>query len=264
MQHVAETPISYPGFVESEQISSIRSTATRLASTSLPILISGEVGTGRRTLARALTNARSAGTYKELHPASSPDKDLIEISKEKVHTLILNFDDFSEGHRQLIAKAHRSARFPLIATMHSAALRQTTEIQEIFGSTHLALPPLSQRPTDIPKWFQLFASEAPSSEVAAALRNWKGNLLQLKNTIERAHALFSSPFNWLELLADESNSPIDRQETITIEPLQEAIAAFRLARINQAMTACGGNRTEAAKMLGISRRQLVRHLNSGV
>jgi DNA-binding NtrC family response regulator len=80
--------------------------------------------------------------------------------------------------------------------------------------------------------------------------NWPGNVRELEHIIERV-VILSKP----ELL--DMGCFLHEPEfaaSADLEPEQERI------RIEQALESCGGNRTKACRMLGISRRTLYNKL----
>jgi DNA-binding NtrC family response regulator len=97
---------------------------------------------------------------------------------------------------------------------------------------------------------------APIAEDALELLRsyrWPGNVRELKNVLERAVLLSDGPIEARHLTFDTSAAP----------PPQEAapVSGGELERIRRALDRCAGNQTEAAKLLGISRRMLAYRLD---
>ncbi len=93
--------------------------------------------------------------------------------------------------------------------------------------------------------------------------DWPGNVRELENSIERAFALARTGEIMIEDLPDrlrtfkrveERTDPAARGDGETIEELERH-------HIEQTLIAAGGNKTQAAEMLGISRRSLYRKLS---
>lgn len=137
------------------------------------------------------------------------------------------------------------------------------------------VPPLRDRPDDIPLMAMHFVkvfAQKQGSEVRSiapdALRvmmghPWPGNVRQLRNAIERAVVFSSGQELTLASLPSEIS---ERQSTATTLKGPETVEAVRpgksLAEIERdlvlnALKECRGNQTEAAKLLGISRNQMV-------
>lgn len=134
------------------------------------------------------------------------------------------------------------------------------------------LPPLRERPEDISRlamvFLQHFCSRHSrplktfSKELEETLRRlpWPGNIRQLRNTIERmvllAPGKILSPSDLPPHLATETSS---RNGDIRDMPLARA----EWALIQHAISKAGGNKAEAARRLGISRRTLHYMLKRG-
>ncbi len=138
----------------------------------------------------------------------------------------------------------------------------------------LALPPLRERPGDIPAltahFLELFNREngknmTISEEAMAALcaYPWPGNIRELRNCVERMVVLCREP------MISTENVPVEIREGtmpgITKTVLSGApscdLEKNEKLLISRALNECGGNRTKAAEKLGISRRTLHRKLN---
>ena len=149
----------------------------------------------------------------------------------------------------------------------------------------IGLPPLRDRVEDIPllavhfldRAFAEMGRAAPypslSSETIYLLEGfpWKGNVRELRNIMTRVATLLPPdtkrifPFHILPHLGDvgelqRSSAPeraaggIVLRQGISIDEAEEVL-------INEALNQTGGNRTKAAKLLGISLRTLRRKLN---
>lgn len=123
---------------------------------------------------------------------------------------------------------------------------------------NLRIPPLRERPEDIPLLASLFLSELVPDLQAGLIRrlsrlpclrdyHWPGNVREFKNFMERfavLHPAFPDPVGLMTSLFEP---PADR-------PCHETEAIAR------ALREAGGNRAEAARRLGISRSTLWRKL----
>lgn len=130
------------------------------------------------------------------------------------------------------------------------------------------VPPLRDRPGDILPLVRTFLSTRErgssvrlSPSAATALENfaWPGNVRELRNVVERAFILARGDVILPEHLPERLQSSQEtRNEPSLMRPLEET---QRLA-IFQALRECGGNKTHAAKVLGISRRTLLNRLKA--
>lgn len=139
------------------------------------------------------------------------------------------------------------------------------------------LPSLRQRPEDLPLLTRYLLDEIcrtngfeprkidPSLLEALAQYDWPGNVRELRNVLESVVVLSGKN----TLTADDLPERIRRpriQADSDDDQQAEADDDLNLNRLSRqmilkALESCGGNRTEAAKQLGISRRTLHRRLN---
>jgi DNA-binding NtrC family response regulator len=167
----------------------------------------------------------------------------------------------------------------------------------------LWLPPLRDRPRELPVLAQMFLSEAceragrpamalsPEAMIALASHGWPGNVRELKNLMDYAAAAFAEsvlqPWHLEDRLAgselpvdDAADTPSQRLRMPLRAPAEPTLAApkeFRSlaeeieelerARIAQALEAAGGNQTQAARLIHMPLRtfmnKLKRHGLSG-
>lgn len=136
----------------------------------------------------------------------------------------------------------------------------------------ISLPPLRDRPEDIERLVDHFLGELsatyqrPRPAADRKLMNflqsyhWPGNIRQLRNCVESMFVLADSPTLTMDDLPtmicgdNRWNSVrIDVPQGLTLEDVERAVVCQTLDR-------CQGNRTQAAKSLGISVRTLQRRL----
>lgn len=132
------------------------------------------------------------------------------------------------------------------------------------------LPPLRDRKEDIPVLATHFLNSfckreskhlVCSDEVFDVFTRypWPGNVRQLKNTIERAVVMSPGPRVTINHLPDEIR-------TYSSEAMQgqgdgvQLLRSTELQAIQDALIACNGNKSSAARKLGISRKALYSHL----
>ena len=120
----------------------------------------------------------------------------------------------------------------------------------------LSIPPLRQRPEDVAELVQHFNAQlssrlglppltvTPADLVRLATYPWPGNVRELRNLIERSLILGSLPVhNQVQGMAD---------------PLPLSLAEVEKRHILAVLDQCGGNKTHAATLLGVSRKTLDR------
>ncbi len=143
---------------------------------------------------------------------------------------------------------------------------------------HLELPPLRERRDDVLLLAESFLTTFAhgmgrgrmtfSRAAREALReyHWPGNIRELENEVERAVALAYSSKIYLDDLSEEIRreaSPARCPDPVL--GAEQAPPPGRLKRLERdailaCLAECGGNRTRAARMLGISRESLRRKL----
>jgi DNA-binding NtrC family response regulator len=137
----------------------------------------------------------------------------------------------------------------------------------------IELPPLRQRSEDIPLlvnyFLQKFAESAKHrvegihAEALAALKSysWPGNIRELEHTIERAVLLGKGPMIGMD---DLPANLTDRGESAAVvaQALARQLTLHDLERefIGKVLESTHGNKTEAAKVLGVDRTTLYRKL----
>jgi DNA-binding NtrC family response regulator len=135
----------------------------------------------------------------------------------------------------------------------------------------IEVPPLRERQGDIPQLAQHFLerlnkdNDTAKTFTPAALDRleqhpWPGNVRELKNAIERAHIIAADriepeflPLRDLVTAASEPSNPL---------PVGSSIADVERQLILATMERCGGNKTRAAEILGISLKTLYNKLGS--
>ncbi len=139
----------------------------------------------------------------------------------------------------------------------------------------IEMPPLRERPEDLPVLAEHFLARSAkrlgkpvmslSAEALVVIQRyaWKGNVRELENFIERCVALNSGGAIGVELLPEAMVREIPQareadRSTCTIPPqgfdVEAYMAALKGFILHQALERCDGNRTRAARLLGMSFR----------
>jgi DNA-binding NtrC family response regulator len=274
------------------------------------VLLTGETGTGKELLARALHEAspRAAGPLVAVNCAAIPTH-LLE--SELFGHERGAFTDAHQTKRGLFEEADRGTLFldeighlplalqgKLLRVLEEKRIRRVgaTEARavdvRIVAATHvdlreavergdfredlyyrlnvivLDLPPLRARGNDVEQLAEAFVVSlaaryglpAPplTPEVRTALRrhHWPGNVRELRHALERA-LLLSAP----GALDPAALLPPARPARAGAVPERAPLATIIAAAVNAAMDRCGGNKSAAARELGISRQRLQRILD---
>jgi len=247
------------------------------------VLLTGEISTGKTVLAHWLhdQSARSAGPFIVLSCTEvTCDEDAIaafggatggcRAELARGGTLVLEeVGDLPAGAQRLLysllvregttIRAVATTQRTLAGLVERGAFEP--QLYELLAQVVLEVPALRNRPDDLMPLAEHFAkqvgAQGPLRLSAAALARlrsypWPGNVLELRNAIERALRLAGDG----ELLAE--HLPSDPLPLGTGEGrLREHVDGVERDAIIKALADSNHNQTHAAKRLGISRRALI-------
>jgi DNA-binding NtrC family response regulator len=166
----------------------------------------------------------------------------------------------------------------IIAATHvdlSAAVARREFREDLYHRLNVVpveLPPLRARRDDIPllarHFLAHFAREydlpppalTADAERALAARDWPGNVRELRNLMERTLLLTSK--RTLQPDDFEDNARSHPHVSTGEIPFPATLAAVTRATAQAMLAFCGGNKSEAARRLGISRPRLQRILDA--
>jgi DNA-binding NtrC family response regulator len=157
---------------------------------------------------------------------------------------------------------------PLYDRMDDGTFRQDLLFR--INTVEIELPPLRDRGDDVlllaRRFLDEYAAKYDASvegfteEARAALRDyhWPGNVRELKHTVERAVILSEADCIGPDDLRFSAPSPEAASEDARLDTLD--LDQLEQAAVRQALSKHGGNVSEAARELGISRRALYRRI----
>jgi Nif-specific regulatory protein len=139
----------------------------------------------------------------------------------------------------------------------------------------ITIPPLRERKEDIPllvsyflkKFSKRFQSLEPSiTPYALELLNryeWPGNVRELQNEVERAMAMAgpNHPITALELSDRMKPTTACKMQNHRGETLSEVVERIEKQMITEALSRYKGNRSQAARTLGVTRQGLLNKIN---
>ncbi len=277
-------------------LGAIRS-AMGVAASQVPVILSGEIGSGKYNLARIIHSAsRSGGAWHSISCASLQDVDVENLigtlsGSEGRSGSVLFLDEIAEltdtaqikllqilqmlERRPLLEERESGASMRLVAATNRAlaTIVERGEFRrELFWRLNvfsLAIPPLRQRAGDIAILAKLFLHRANPRRMFTpmALRTmgaytFPGNVMELENLVTR---LAIAPLGTGNSLIDV---PDVRRHLMVVPTEGEQPTSgwkssreeARRAMILKTIAAAGGNRAEAARRLGITTRALQYHI----
>jgi DNA-binding NtrC family response regulator len=137
----------------------------------------------------------------------------------------------------------------------------------------LHLRPLRERTEEIPELLERFNREFAElyrrPELIldrAAIRlfmdyHWPGNVRELRTVVERLHVMCVSDHVGVEELKQYGQLRMAAPQ-VSVGPASIRMQEFRLEAVNQVLSACRGNMSRAATMLGVHRSTLYRWIQS--
>ncbi len=310
---VSDEPAAPPGTLigTSAAMLAVWKLIGRAAATDAPVLITGETGTGKELVARAVhqNSRRARGPFVAVNLAALPptllESELFGHEKgaftgaaqrrpgrlELAEGGTLFLDEIGDldlplqtrllrvmqeqGYERVGGSETLRAVVRIVAATHKpvrpglpgATLRE--DLYYRLAVIELELPPLRARRSDIPLLVQHALSttraRAVSEEAMTLLQRyaWPGNVRELLHTVQRAAAVSAAEvIDAPDLPAALRETSVPRESEAGAAgayesmPLREALAALEKHLISRALEKAGGNRAEAARILGIARPQL--------
>jgi DNA-binding NtrC family response regulator len=291
----------------------LKGKAEQAAQNDLPVLISGEKGSGRENLARfihaesrregpfvvmdhqdlvapgfrnyLLGGEDHSGAFERAARGTLFIPDLQDIPDEALNVIDqvleagrLAHPDGSEGKKI-------ECRIIVSAGIHLLDQAKSNEsLQKLYYRLNvlpLQLPPLRERPDDVPELIRFYAEWFPNREnlpyrafsVAAQnrLRNhrWPGNIRELRNLVQRLLVLGNEG----EVSVGEVEEALRQNPVDTIQsggahpqffdlPLREAREQFERAYLIYKLKECGGSVGKLSDAVGMERTHLYRKLRA--
>jgi DNA-binding NtrC family response regulator len=273
----------------SPQMQALAAVLARVAATAAPVLICGETGTGKSTLARQVheDSPRRATPPVVLHGATATVDGINGLTPLDEHTVIL--EEVSE-----LAPAVQDSLVRLLNTMSTdGSLRLLTTTSYDLGAlatrkvlradllyridvVRLEIPPLRQRPDDVIFLAEHFLALAarrfrrdvrglsPEARDALLRHRWAGNVRELRNCI--LESVLRCPnvrlrAADLRLRAPAASEDPEAELVATLSRLHATYPTDLYAHTQRlvlqwALSVCDGNRIRTAALLGIGRGSL--------
>ncbi len=284
---------------KSPAIKKVRAQVNVAVSSASRVMVSGTAGTGRETVARTIHYGRGQSATAPLIPLSCSllDAELLhttveafvrrcaELTEEEPGTLLLLEVDQLPRDAQGALVGFLEIKELELKTLATAGRRLTElaaedayreDLAHALSTIEVHLPTLSSRVEDIPLLAQFFVEESnrgggkqlggftPEAMDEMIAYNWPGNIDELAELVGEAFSQAGGPLigvadlpRKLKLAAEAAAHPRVEDETIVLD---EFLSGIESELIRRALDRAKGNKTKAARLLGINRPRLLRRL----
>ena len=249
--------------------------ARKVASTDVPVLLTGETGTGKEVFAQAIhhESKRNKGNFVAIN-CSAFSKELLEseIFGHKAGSFTGALKEYikigetkpTSVNVRIIAATNRN----LPEEINAGHFREDLFYRLSVFQIHL--PPLRERPGDIRLLTEAFVQSLSekmthsSKTVSKAFidmleqQEWKGNVRELRNVIERSLIVCESDELHPEDLPIEIQNAAFKEKSCNNSGFE--LSAMEKRHIARVLDYTNGNKTEAAKLLKIGLTTLYRKI----
>jgi two-component system response regulator HydG len=257
----------------------------QVAATDTAVLITGEAGTGKEAVARAMhdRSKRSGGPVIAINCAAAGDALPDAFARAKTGTLFL--DDVAElplavqpTLLRFLQEGGPEVRIIAASSQDLEGMVEDKRFREDLyyriNVIHVPLPPLRARGGDVLLLGQHMLRKAavvldkkvvalsPAAAERLLAYDWPGNVRELSNAIERAVAVAHFEEVQVEDLPDKIRERKARMAALSGSDHPELLTLEEVERrhVLRVLDACKGNRTDAAKILEVDRKTLYRKL----
>jgi two-component system nitrogen regulation response regulator NtrX len=267
----------------------LRADVAAAATSEAPVLICGERGSGRETVARRIHSAgrRSGESFVDI-PCGALDEHAAAValfgSAEQPGRLplaeggILFLDDVesldASIQRRLAAtldvRSEAAPNVRLLASGGTEPAELEPSLRQLLEVVRIDVPPLRERREDIPLMAGRFIRDlsreygrgekrlSPQAMAALQAHSWPGNVRELHNLIERLLLLPASEELTLEELPEDLGGPSGPSEDLyrEFESLAEGVESFERYYVRRVLTEERGDLAGTASRLGMSTQTL--------
>lgn len=242
--------------------------AHMVAGTDASVLITGEPGTGKELLAKAIhrASARHEGPFVTVDCGAlegpTGEAELGRVLREAAggSVFLRSVDDLPGPLQAVLARELASADVRLLATSDrrldelAADDRYSKDLLERLSAVHIDLPPLAKRREDIPLLVQQCLDDvaaetsqpkrscSPEAMELLASARWPGNVRQLRMVVRQAASTAAGPMITPEQVQEAQG------QTTQLPSFDEARDEFTRSYLVQLLQITEGNVSQAARM----------------
>lgn len=282
----------------SPRMEALRGAVAKVAHASAPVLVTGEIGTGKELVALLIhqhseraaspfVSIRGAAVSPRLfqpgvaHTETMGAEPLLDISAADGGTLFIHEigDLTPEAQTALLLYLQNGGgeasepRVRLISSTHADLeyrSRSGEFREDLFyriASLHLSAPPLRERGPDVSLLAEHFLKDFAgdrglrfdeSAQRQLSRHTWPGNVRELRNRVLQASVMCDSDLLTADLLGFSETAQVQRESASGRISLRETRHAAEREAITNALRDSHGQVPAAAASLGISRAQLYR------
>ncbi len=280
--------IKFRIFGDSPQIRRVIEMVAEVSHSDIPVLITGEIGSGKELVARNIhyNGMHHRKPFFAIHCASIPGKFLDSIFDYNGTVFLDEIADLEPSLQSKLLRMlqerefelnedddKKKSDFRLISTTSHDLKKEINagtfrkDLLDMINVVQIDVPPLRSRREDIPllarHFLKLICTREKkkliiSDEVMEIFMHysWPGNMRHLKNVIERAVVLAKGDTITTKELPEElTATPIQAES-----PHKMTLKDLKIQAIKETLHSCKGNKTKAASILGISRKALYKRL----
>lgn len=258
---------SFQHILGSQRMAELREKLEVAARGRFHVLLVGERGTGKTTLARSIhyNSSLSSATLVEIPcgvlSEAALRRELENAAKKAAGGCVLVDEadglspDLQDELKAMLSEGH-------IRALTTASKPEVIgeDLRLLLGEIVIEVPPLRERAGDVALLAKRLSGERDITSAALQALSayaWPGNVSELKSVLERAASLTDGPVDVQHLpqmiAAALSSSPSPfrlPREGVNLEDLEKQL-------IVQALEQANGNKTRAAELLGLSRHTLL-------
>jgi len=254
----------------------------QIADTDFPLLLAGEKGVGKRTVALQVHNQshRNRGVFTEIQGADCTEQDILSALSCRGTVYLSEVGDLSPELQVLITDRYFNAAQEHASRLvcgtsrelweEVASCRMKEDFFHLISGVTIRMSPLRCRKSEIPliadelltEYSRQFDRPKPvlHGDILGFLTeyNWPGNLPELQTAIKTFVAIGDQSISLAAIKAAALEARLNGQRPFSLkETTRTALIQIERQLISKVLVNTGGNRKRAANELGISYKALL-------